>query len=196
MSRRVPDDRLELIHMQVAGELRRVSKNEAPGTPVWVTVNARDVAPLLDELRRRRQGGAKGGFKESPKTRQLMAMAVGDVVEFPPMTQGALTTLRTTARKKLENPDARWHGETLPSGYIRVTRLEDGAERPEKRSPAVELIAAMNLNGRISIPKDQVPASGLHAGIKAQARRLMKYPPANWRSERLKNGNLRVRRIS
>lgn len=202
MSRRVPDDRLQLMHMRVAGDLRRVAKNDKPGatkSPVWVTVDARELAPLLDELRRRRQApGQHGGFKESETTRALMAMAVGDVIDLPPITQGALTTLRATARKRLENPDARWHGETLPSGYVRVTRKPDGSKHEYglPKSPAVALIAAMNLNGRITIPKGQFPASGLHAGIKAQARLAMNYPPANWRTEKLHNGNLRVRRIA
>lgn len=201
MSRRVPDDRLELMHMRVAGDLRRVAKNDKPGaikSPVWVTVDARELSPLLDELRRRRQApGQHGGFKESETTRKLMAMAVGDVIELPPITQGALTTLRTTARKRLDNPDARWHATTLPTGYVRVERRPDGSphEYGKPKSPAVAILAAMNLNARVTLKPGEFPASGLHVGLKAQARKAMGYPRANWRAEKLKNGGLRVRRV-
>lgn len=202
MSRRVPDDRLELLHLRVSGELRRVAKNDTrreAKPPVWVTVDARDLAPLLDELRRRRQEpGQRGGFAVGETTRKLMAMAVGDTIELPPITNGALTTCRTTARKRMENPDARWHAETQESGYVKVTREPDGSAHKfgKPRSPAVAILAAMNLNARVTIPKGDFPASGIHAGIKAQARQAMNYPRANWRTEKLKNGSLRVRRFA
>lgn len=71
MSRRVPDDRLEIIHAQVQGEARRQyevnRKRRANGrepSPAWMTVDALELGPLLDELKQRRRRA--GTFGTSP----------------------------------------------------------------------------------------------------------------------------------
>lgn len=196
MSRRVPDDRLEILHLRVAGELKAVAKNDArrgSKPPVWVQVDARELAPLLDELRQRRKRPEDSRL--SPTTRKLMAMKVGDVVEFPPMSNGTLTTNRNTARTRLGEPDARWRAKTLPSGRVRVERMPNGTphEFGKAKSPAVAILAGMLADGRpITLEPGEFPPTGIHKGVKALARIQMGNSWANWRTENLANGGLRV----
>lgn len=203
MSRRVDDDRLEVIHLQVSGELRRAATNDnrkrAKGLalePIWVQVDARHLSPLLDELRQRRRRGTdpkSGAFPVGHTTRVLMAMKVGEAVDLPPITQGALTTCRTTARKHMGIPDARWHAETQPDGYVKVVRLPDGAAQiyGKPRNPAVAVLAAMPVDGRVILDlKGHLPAA-----MKHQARLAMDKAYPQWKTERLANGKLRVDRI-
>lgn len=198
MSRRVPDSRLELLHVQASSALRRIATNDhkrpGPKGPVWVQMDARDLAPLLDELRRRRRKpGAKGGFRLGALTKTLMAMQPGETVTLGPTTQGKLTGARRSARKALGVPDARWHSETQPDGSVRVERLEDGADQiyGKPRNPAVAILAGMVLGQTVTLDM----AGHLPTPIKHQARALAKSPGLQWKTERLANGKLKVWRI-
>jgi hypothetical protein len=193
MSRRVSDDRLGAIHLQLSDAIRK-----RPGK-VWLSLDGKsvveghDLIALLDELRRRRQqAGRKGAFKYGKVTQALMAMKVGDVIILPPTTQSALTTSRATARKALGIPDARWHCEAQPGGHVRCERRPDGSDhiygRP--RNPAIAALAAMRVGEKI------VFDGKMYAALKIQARKEMGSPAAQWRSENLANGKTRATRVA
>lgn len=192
MSRRISDDKLASLHLRLSGDIRK-----KPGAQ-WVEVDGllvegHDLICILDELRRRRQqDGRKGSFNRSPTTRALMAMAVGDVITLPPITNGALTTNRATARKAMNAPDARWHAMTQPDGTVRVERRPDGSphEYGLPRNPVIDQLAAMNVNGRLVID------IALTNKFKVLARQKLDNPKAQWRSEKLANGKVRVIRTA
>lgn len=159
-----------------------------------VLVEAHDLIALLDELRMRRKSRTRAGgqFKMSPVTRKLIAMKVGDVIEVPPMTQGALTTCRQTARAHLNKPEAVWRGTTLETGHIRIERVADGSPlHRDYRNPAVIELASLEVAGVVIL---KTLRGKMHNAIKVQARKLMDNPTANWRCENLANGDVRARR--
>lgn len=189
MSRRVSDDKLEALHLRVSGEVRK-----KPG-PQWVTVEGHDLIALLDELRqRRRRPGAKGAYHHGKTTKVLLAMKVGDVCMIPPTTIGAITTARKSARKALEAPDAVWACQTQPDGSVRIERMPDGSDKHygKPKNPAVAILSKMNVNERVIIE------GTLYAALKQQARKAMGEAGvgANWKSETLTTGRVRVRRVS
>lgn len=194
MSRRVSDDRLGAIHLRLTDAIRQREG------PQWLeyrgasVVEGHDLIALLDELRQRRRRGTdpdSGAFPIGETTAKLIAMNVGDVITLPATTNGALTNARKTARKHLNAPDARWHAMAQPDGTVRVERRPDGSahEFGLPRNPIVDQLAAMNVNGRITV------TTRLTNNFKILARRKMNQPEAQWRTEALANGKFRVRRI-
>jgi hypothetical protein len=201
VSKHISDERLEILFRTVNGEFRRESKNDsrrlARGNstgPIWVTVDARVLSPLLDEIRRRRSKGAHGAFPIGNTAKVLMAMKVGETIDYPPVTQGALYSARTTARKHLGIPDARWHAETQPDGLTKITRLPDGAAQiyGKPRNPAIKEIANMRV-GETKV-LTTLPRKIYH-GIIVQARLMMDNAEAKWRFTNLANGHVKAERV-
>lgn len=124
-----------------------------------------------------------------------MDLEVGQSVTFAPITRSALTTARATARRNMDAPDARWKSETQADGRVVVTRLPDGAEYHygKPRNPAVAQLASMRVGQTTTVTtvKGHLPAP-----IKQQARKAMDAENAQWKTERLANGHLRVQRVS
>lgn len=199
MSRRVAASRLDTYHLKLSLMFRPVAGQK------WLEyrhengrweplIEVHDLICMLDELRMRRRSRdrAAGQFKVGPITRALMAMKVGDVIELQPMTQGALTTCRQTARVRLEQPDAVWWSRKLESGLIRVERKANGSPlHRDYRNPAVEVMAAMEVDDSVVI---RTLKGKMHNAIKVQAKKLMNNPQADWRCENLNSGDVRVRR--
>lgn len=197
---RLSDQRLqelhELMRFQVRGSVSNNARRAKQGKPpraVMVYIDGQEVLYILDELRQRR-GTRKGQTGPSQRTQILMDMAVGDVVFFEPITQGALTTLRRTARKRMENPDARWHGETQNDGRVKITRMKDGSDHifGLPRNPDIELMALMKVDDVLILKNVK---GKMYNGMKVQARRIMENSEANWKCENLANGLVRARRI-
>lgn len=187
MSRTIPDERLETLTLLASGYRKR------EGQARWMTIDSRELACIVDELRRRRQSaGRKGAFKYGKTTQLLMSMQVGDVISLPPTTQGALTTARATARKALGAPDARWHCEQQPDGTVRCERRPDGSDHiyGKPRNPAIAVLASMEVGQTVVI------AGKMYNALRVQARKEMGLSTANWRSENLANGSVRVKRIA
>lgn len=207
MSRHVPDDRLDIIFTQVQGAFRRGSSNDKRTfarvgylTPIMVEVDARFLSPLLDELRsRRRQMGAhpSGTSNISNTTRVLMALQVGESVEVEPITHMALTSLRRTARKRMDNEYAVWHRRTLESGLVQITRMPDGTPAAAKYShPIIALLAAMRVGQTFdyTVPKEAKRA--FHDDQLNSARKLILQPEARWITRRIRTTIFRIRRVN
>lgn len=187
MSRRISDDRLEALTLQLR------MKKDAVGVDRWFSIDCRELSCIVDELRRRRQkGGQKGAFQYGKTTKALIAMQVGDVISLPPTTQSALTTSRTTARKALNAPEARWNCREQADGTVRVERMPDGSAhlfgRP--RNPAIAVMAQMRVGECVVIKGE------MYNALRVRARVDMENPLARWRSERLANGSTRVTRTA
>lgn len=194
MSRHVPDERLDVIHAQFSGAIRQKG-------PVWVEVEGVPVVPghdlicLLDELRMRRGSASRTGksqFRIGHTTSVLMAMKIGESVEVEPITKGAMTCARRTARKHMGNPYAVWWTQTQEDGLVRVTRAPDGSPPHAKyHNPAVYELAAM----RLGETRILTTLKGkMHNGIKVHARKVMDDAGAQWRCLNLANGDVRCER--
>lgn len=193
MSRHVPDDDLEKMKLMVSTRIRKVEGM------VWLEYNGEalidghDLLALLDELLKRRINRRGNGSQLAQITETLMAMNVGDSIEIMPVATSSMRTYRRTARARMGNPNAVWHGVTLKSGKYRLTRVPDGTNRYySRRSPYITELAGMEIGHSTILPITfrQVQA------LKAPARAEMNYPGANWSYQTLVNGRLRVRRIS
>ena len=167
---------------------------------VWVTAGdvtvgmAEDFRAVLDEVRRRRaQDGRMGAYAVGKTAKVLMALKVGESVEVEPITMGALTSARRTARKRMENPDAVWRSYALPNGLHRIVRAPDGSGVYEKRhNPAVAVMAAMRVGETTTLTTLK---GKMHNGIKIQARRRMDCAEANWKCLNLADGDIRCTRV-
>jgi hypothetical protein len=199
MTRKVTDATLDDMHQRVRGAVHKV-----PGK-VWLGVHkagswlplieGHDLSCLLDELRMRRNSKSrmgKGRWKMSPVTKKLIHMEVWDVIEVGPMTNGALTTCRQTARKHLDQPDAVWHSKVLKGGVRRIERVPNGSPiHADWTNPAVRQLADLDVGEKATIKSLR---GKMYHGIKVQARLLMNDPAANWWCENLANGDVRVTR--
>lgn len=185
MSRRISDNRLELIHIQLA---LRVKTNKDLKGAIMNEVDVREYACIVEELRRRRR--SLGAIKYGELTLKLAAMAVGDKIVIPPRSQSSITTCRKSARGKLKISDARWHCTTLPSGEIEIERRPDGEPHifGKPPNPLIAQLAGMNLNGRLKI---ECPKSYYHK-VKVLARQKAGNPRMNWRATNFSNGTLRI----
>lgn len=193
MSRHVPDERLSEIFTSVQDEFRRGATNDSrnPGykEPIWVTVDARDLSPLLDELRIRRRASsptASSQYNMSNTTLVLIALKIGESVEVEPISHERLTALRKTARKRLNNPDAVWHRQTQPSGLVLITRMPDGTPRAAKyKSKMIHILASLLPGQKLqySVPKEA--KRPFHARDVREARKVLVFREATWTSRRL-----------
>ena len=132
-------------------------------------------------------------FEMGHTTRVLMAMQVGESVEIEPITNGALTSARRTARKHMGNADAVWHAQTLDNGLIRLTRQPDGTPRHAKyHNPAVYKLAAMEVG---QVETVTTLKGKIHNAIKIHARKIMDNSEAQWRCTNLASGAVRCERV-
>lgn len=197
MSRRIPDDQLEVMHLHVSHHLKKVTSNDHKRLrrgPVYVEVDARVLSPLLDELKKRRAGpGRKGSFELGKTTKVLMSLKVGESVEIEPVIPSTLATSRRTARKYLGIDDAVWQAKTQDNGLLLITRMPDGSNpHADYSNPAVQQMAAMKVGETVILTTLK---SKIHNGIKIHAKKLMDNAEAKWQCENLANGNVRCRRI-
>ena len=193
MSRRVASNRLALLHVELQRRSRPKAKNGLKC--VMGEVDMREYSCIVEELRRRRGDIGRKRFNRAPLTDWMIASRVGDVTTIAPKTSGAITTCRTTARKVLNNVQARWRADTLDNGRVRIERRPDGEDPgfARHRSPIVLRMAAMNLNGRGAVDRQhrRIP----HA-YKVIARQLMDNPHANWRYTHLTTGRVKIVRVA
>lgn len=195
MSRHVSDNELEMLHLTYANQVRKF-RHRRSTEPVIIQVDLRPIVRCLDELRRRR-GGFRTKFRMSPLTEWMIKSKVGDVRYLDePIGQGAISTNRNTARKALENIEARWHAQTQPDGRVKITRMPDGSahQSPKPRSPFVAVLAGMNLHGRVTL-KSHYSDNRFPHMIKVLARMEMGNPLANWKYKTLARGLIHVTRI-
>jgi hypothetical protein len=206
MSRRVSDERLDIIFTQVQGAFRRGASNDKRTLKrlgylptIMVQVDARDLSPLLDELRiRRRQNGntPSGKSNVGNTTQVMMLMKVGESVEVEPLTHGALTGLRRTARKRMDNPWAVWHRQTLPNGLVQLTRMPDGSPNAGRfTNPIIGILASMRVGEHRDVPADN-SGHGYHHAQKIAAMKLMDISTAKWKSRRISTTKFRVTRVA
>lgn len=199
MARVLTDEELETLHLRVVAEYRPLLKRTSmKGQPIFITVDARDIAAALAELKARRGAGRRPNYKRvGPITEALMAMKVGDVVELQPIVKNTLHTFIRTVRKKLDNADIMFSTETLPSGKVRVTRLADGAAPIYgfSRSPTVATMAGMRVGQTLKMTKADLP-SGMTTSFRQQARKMMGLPSAKWRADLKANGIYHVKRTA
>ena len=202
MSRRISDEALETLHLKAAGEARHASNKRSqakrrglpkPGKAL-VYVDANDLACILDELRKRRSQSKRSTLPTSELTRKLIKMNVGDTIIVEAVTNSKLTTNRATARKALDNPNARWRAESLPDGKTKITRRPDGTKHIYglPRNPIIGKLAAMNIGQRMTVEGIE----RLTNAWKILAREEMEKPRAQWKTQRLANGKLKIWRVN
>ncbi len=192
MSRRLSDTRLSMLHHGLAAERTRVAKNY-PGKPVVMEVDIREICCALDELVQRR-GLRASAFGPSPITEWMVASQVGNVMfADPPTGVRDIAGYRTTARKRMENPDAKWSAIRLADGRIRIERIADDARYTHGKGahPIVGILAAMNINGREIVDYN---GKRLPYCFKQVARKRMGKPLADWRYRMLSTGRVKVER--
>lgn len=202
MSRHVPDDRLEIIFMQVQGEFRRGASNdkrtlERQGyvDPIMVSVDARFLSPLLDELKQRRRARKTPlGTNANPLSGQLATMEVGEYIITQPVSHNNLTSLRRTARKRMMNGAAVWERETMADGRVRITRMPDGWSYNHKTNPLTGVLADMRVGEHKDVVCEATDVRAMHDNCKNAARRLMGKPDAQWRTQRIRSTLFRIRR--
>jgi hypothetical protein len=202
MSKHIPDERLEILFTQVQGEFRRGASNDQRTlarqgfvSPIWVTVDARILSPLLDELKQRRRARTtpnKGNA--NPLVARLAAMEVGEYIISEPISHGNLTDLRRRARKRMINGAAVWERQTLPNGMVRITRMPDGWSYNHKSNPLTGVLAEMKIGDHRDIECNVKDVRAMHDSCKNAARRLMGKPDAQWRSKRIRPTLFRIRR--
>ena len=112
--------------------------------------------------------------------RRLMAMAVGEEHLAKGVTAATAQRWAYSARRRMDNPHARWTVETVESG-VAIRRLADGPMHdPRRNALAVELSELRVGEGRLSqVRKTAVPGS-IGAAAIAQARRILGSPKADW----------------
>lgn len=207
MSRHVPDERLEIIFTQVQGEFRRGASNDQRTLarqgyidPIMVLVDARFLSPLLDELRQRRRQSGKhpsGNANVSNTTNVLMLLQIGESVEVEPISHGALTSLRRTARKRLDNEYAVWHRVTLESGLVQITRMPDGTPAAAKYAhPIIAFLAAIKVGHHMDVTVPKEAKRAFHDAQAHSARKLILQPHAKWSARRISSTMFRIRRVT
>lgn len=194
MSKRIADDELEKVFLIVQGNFRRRASNDNRKStiePIWVTVDARIVSPLLDELRKRRRHHFKKGGNISPISKAMAEMRVGGVLMIDPVSHGAMTTYRKTARNIMDNPQAAWHTKAMPDGKIRIKRMADGTNpHADYSNPVIGVLSRMEVGDVVRIEM----VGKMYSTIKVRARQKMGNAEAQWRCENLANGSIRVTR--
>lgn len=187
MSVVLSETRLALLHLEISRQVR--PHKDHKHRPLFGEVNLREYSYVLDELRRRR--GEIGRCMHAPLTKWMIASQVGDTTVIPPKTNGAITTCRRSARRGLNNPDARWHAQTLRDGNIEIMRMDDGSDHifGLPRSPIPGRLASMNPHGRLVI---DYQGRRLPSTFKVSARDILGDSKANWRYTTLVNGSVLV----
>lgn len=187
MSRRIPDNRLTLLHLQLS---RRVLMDKDLKGPIYDEVDVREYACIVEELRRNR--GTLGTPIYGELTKALAAMKVGDKIRIPPRTQSSITTCRKSARSLMGIPDARWHAQQTGGGFIDIERMPDGSSHlfGKPPNPLVDQLAAMNINGRL---KTTCTRNYFHNQAKVLARKKMNKPFAKWSAKTLTTGLFIIR---
>ena len=160
------------------------------GSARYLMVDSRELACIVDEVRKRRDQGKKSHLGSN--TRAMIAMKVGDTIILPPTAQSALTTSRQSARKALGIPDARWHCSEQEGGHILCERRPDGSPHQygHPRNPAIAEMIKMKVGDTIVIE------GNMYARLRIIARQEMSSPAAKWRSENLANRSTRLKRIA
>lgn len=202
MSRHVSDERLEIIFLQVQGEFRRGASNDQRTLsrqgyidPILTLVDARHLSPILDELRQRRRARkTPSGTNANPLSAQLATMEVGEYIITSPISHNNLTSLRSTARRRMINSAAVWERRTLPDGRVRITRMPDGWSFNHKTNPLTTLLSEMKIGEHRDVECEAKDARAMHDNCKCAARRLMNDPSAQWRSKRIRETLFRIRR--
>lgn len=193
MSNFLTQDRLEALHEQVRPVVRDYRNKHArlvyPKRPTY-QMDAIELSNLIDEVRQRR--GRRTAFRTAMLTDWMIASKVGDVILIAMRSHNAITTNRRTARRKLDNPDAKWTCITLPNGTMRIERVAEDAPVPKRWNPISFQMAEMNVNGVIIVEY----GGRLPNTFRVHAREKMNNPHAQWRGETLANGKLRITRKS
>lgn len=119
----------------------------------------------------------------SKESRELSALEVGRSITVKPQPFQSLRGRMATARKLMDNEEARWKCETVPEG-IKVTRTIDGQSYhrdPMKNKKAVEL-SEMKVGER-RIAKQILTTRGkgqMGTNTKIAARKILDCPTADW----------------
>lgn len=156
---------------------------------------AEDTIRAYQAVARDQERSRVSGFV-SDETRKLAALEVGRHVIVVPQPFQSLRGRMATARKIMDNPDAKWKCETVAEG-IKITRTIDGARfwrDPTKNAKAVEM-AEMKAGER-KIAKTILTAKGhgqMGTNTKIAARKILDCPTADWSVKTTERGILLTR---
>lgn len=200
MTRTIPDEDLEILHLKLSGTYRhrsdqmiyahthrRLRGNEHEHEYIAVG-KVNDLLCALNELRARRAW--RRPARQGKTSLALQAMRIGETIILPPMTFGALSTAKATARRKLSIPNASWHAHTLPDRTLRILRLPNGETKPPKENPLVDIFSSM----RIGESRVVEFRGRLQNNVKVLSRRKLGDRYADWKTRRQTQTKVLVRR--
>jgi hypothetical protein len=138
----------------------------------------------------RRQGGV------SPNTIAISRMEVGDLISLRAAAQSSVRNVFATARRIMENPDARWATSKAERGVFEVRRLPDGmiGRDPRRNTLAVELAALEIGDSQVFKVDNYTRHRSAYQVAKNQARRILGDDGADW-SYKITSKGARVVRI-
>ena len=134
----------------------------------------------------------------SKTTTEIAALFPGQFLETKEMCRQAIHKRFNTARRMLEDEDAKWRIDKVEPGLIRITRLRHGeAYQRDVKSAKVYEIASLRV-GESKIAehiKSTRSTGALGTNHKISARRLLGNDSADWRL-RSTNQGVRITRIA
>lgn len=133
------------------------------------------------------------GPRISQESRQMAGLEIGESVVVPAQTFQSIRNRMTTARKLMENDDAKWRCEATEGG-ITITRTVDGARwwrDPTRNEKAVELAAMAPGDKRIAKTIKTLKGRGqMGTNTKIAARKILEDPAADWAAQTTAKGIL------
>lgn len=175
---------------------RKVRPRKDSKQAILGEVNLREYLYVVEELRmRRNEYATKKQYSEL--TKWMIGSKPGDCVSWRPITLSEITGSRATARKALDNKNAKWSSRTLKNGYVEIERLKDTDEYVYgvPRSPIPAMLAGMNVHGRTKIKYDKGgKRRRFPHKFKVIARKILNQPDANWKYQMLASGHIAVMR--
>lgn len=137
----------------------------------------------------------RGHDRLREETKQMAALKIGEEAIFPPVPRSVMFARAVTARKLMNNPDARWDIRLDYSNHIVCTRRADGSayQYDPTRNPITVFIASIPLGE--SKTTTELNRNSLSTHYKLGARKILKCPTANWKC-RTTNKGIKITRIS
>ncbi len=161
---------------------------DLPNPEAIVRIVAQAYAPQL--LKEKSTSG-----RYSQHTRKLAAMQVGEIARFHGTSSSMIHAKCRAARLLSANPQMKWRTDAQPDGWIRVTRMADGARRTTAiTSDVTRTIMAMEV-GDSAIITTLGRRECFTSAYKSVARRIMGRPDAQWTSKQTTKG-VRVTRVA
>ena len=141
----------------------------------------------------------RSGSRIKDTTEEIMHMEVGATMEVEATCKANIHGQFNTARKKLDNPDAKWKIEPISHMLWRVERVPDGSyvkRKDPKRNGKALFLAEIPLRRKRLFPERLPKCNHLVNGFtKDRAREILQDPNADWKGRTIASGHISVTRI-